>query len=82
MPPDTEDPITSRIRARLIARHGRDHPMLDAWTRRARELYEGSETPEVRAVVDRMPPLTEDQRRRLALLLAPTHPNTDRAASA
>lgn len=72
MPPEAEDPVAARIRARLIARHGRDHPMLETWIRRARELHDLSLTPEVCAVVDRMPPLSEGQRRHLALLLAPT----------
>jgi hypothetical protein len=55
-----------RARAAALARHQPDHPAIAALRAEAAEKY-------IRTLVDTLPPLTSEQRRRLAALL---HPET------
>lgn len=70
MPPAKPNPKVARLRARKAAitrHHGPDADTADL----DRELKAASLEDHIRRVVDAAPPLTEEQRTRLALLLAP-----------
>ena len=61
--------LSARNRLNVLARHrGPDHPSLDD---ARRDLRAAKAAAYIRALVDSAPPLTEEQRARLASLLAP-----------
>jgi hypothetical protein len=64
-----------RARAAALARHQPDHPDVAAWRAEAAERY-------IRALVDGFPPLTPQQRARLAALLRPEQEATGDAGAA
>ncbi|MFI7203319.1 hypothetical protein [Micromonospora aurantiaca (nom. illeg.)] len=65
--------------AALKRRHGADHPATEA---ASRELREASLARHITRLVDQAPPLTDEQRARLAGLLLPAAGQVDQAGAA